>query len=291
MSEKTLGVRNIVIATVNVNGLPRFRQDPHTRSSLAPFQVRFPELCRLIEASDIAVVNFQEVFTNSERKMLARHLPTFRFAVFEPAAMGPKGGLVTFSKTALEKFGYESFRKATKKASRSGLPPLCLTKSSLKGVLISKLKDVPLTIVNAHPLANYDWDWSPQNRFHSLESAQLSEVASVARSFIEQGGSLILGADLNVARPSELFTEFMTKSGLRDASGGDTLPTFQAEFMPGGMPAPHIDYLLIGGDGISVGKNYRIFENKLPVEGQGDLYLTDHLGLVAELTISQIHAL
>lgn len=96
----------------------------------------------------------------------------------------------------MEKGHYESFRSASQRADCSGLPPFALAKSGLKGVLVSRLKGTSLAIVNTHPLANDDWDWSPGNRFYSLEEAQLGEVVKVVKNLRENNLKVVLGADL-----------------------------------------------------------------------------------------------
>lgn len=273
--------RYIIMATLNVNGLYSFYKDSHTRSLLRSYPVRFRALGRLIEASDINLINFQEVFTHRQRRLLGASLPSFRYSVYEPSATGPKGALVTFSRLPIRKDRYESFSSSSRKADRSELPPLTLAKSSLKGTLVSRMSDSALAIVNAHPLANYDWDWSPDNRFHSLEEMQLGKIASVVNDLEANGLEVALGADLNVAKSSALFRAFLGKSGLHDAFVGDTEPTFHAEFVTGERSPECIDYLLVG-DNIKLGKSYRFYEDKITVEGEGEIYLTDHQGLCTE---------
>jgi hypothetical protein len=273
--------RQIVMATLNVNGLYSFRKDPRTRSLLRPYPVRIRALGRLIEASDINVVNFQEVFTHRQRRLLSASLPSFGYSTYESSVTGPKGALVTFSRLPLQKEKYGSFYSVSRLADRSELPPLVLAKSSLKGTLVSRVSDSSLAIVNAHPLANYDWDWSPGNRFHSLEEMQLGKIASVVNDLETDGFEVALGADLNVAKSSALFRIFLGKAGLHDSFEDDQDPTFHAEFVTGGRSPECIDYVLVG-DNIKTGKSYRLFENKVAVEGAGEIYLTDHQGLCTE---------
>lgn len=272
----------IVMATLNVNGLYAFRQDSRTRSLLRPYGVRFRALGKLVEASDIDVINFQEVFTHRQRKLLEASLPSFGYTTYESAMTGPRGALVTFSRIPIEKVSYESFRSVSKAVDHSGLPRFVLAKSSLKGILVSRLKDSSLAIVNTHPLANYDWDWSPDNRFHSLEEVQLGKIADVIHYLRANGYRIALGADLNVAKSSGLFRTFLARTGLHDAFEGDESPTFNAEFVAGGRKPECIDYLL-ASDHIGINGSYRLFEGKVDVEGDGAMYLTDHDGLCAGL--------
>lgn len=274
----------VVLATLNVNGLYRFRQDTLTRTLLQPYSVRFAELGKRLEASEISLVNFQEVFTHRQRKLLQANLPSFNYSVFEPGLTGPKGALVTFSRLPLEKVSYESFRSISQQADRSGLPPFVLAKSSLKGVLVSRLKDLPLGVVNTHPLANNDWDWSSGNRFYSLEAVQLGMVATIVKDLCASGLAVALGGDLNVAKDSTLFRDFLGKSGLQDVFRGDTSPTFHSEFVTGNRVPTCIDYLLTTGR-LAAGNPHKIFEQRVLTESQSEIYLTDHQGLCAELVL------
>lgn len=273
--------RHIVMATLNVNGLYSFRQDSNTRSLLRPYPVRFRALGALIETSDISVINFQEVFTHRQRRLLGASLPSFGYSTYEPSATGPKGALVTFSKFPIQKSRYESFYSSSRLADRTHLPSLTLAKSSLKGTLVSLVTDSSLAIINAHPLANDDWDWSSANRFHSLEEMQLGKIASIVNDLEANGLEVALGADLNVSKSSDLFSAFLGKAGLHDAFEGDVEPTFHAEFVAGRRDPECIDYLLASNN-LKLDKAYRFLEGKVEVGGEGEIYLTDHQGLCME---------
>lgn len=272
------------MATLNVNGLYSFYKDVHTRSLLPPYSARFPVLGKCIEASDIEIINFQEVFTHRQRRLLSASLPTFQHCAYESSLTGPRGALVTFSRLPIQMIRYESFSSVSRTADRASLPPLVLAKSSLKGVLVSRLSGVSLAIVNSHPLANYDWDWSSSNRFRAIEEAQLGKVASIARDLEAKGFGVALGADLNVAKGSVLFRALLDKAGLRDVFEGDDEPTFHNEFVTEGRHPECIDYLLVGGR-IKAGKRARLFEHKMKIDGGGKIFLTDHQGLCAELVV------
>jgi hypothetical protein len=236
---------------------------------------------------DVDIINFQEVYTYRELKLFVDNLPSYKYVAYKRGPVGPKGALVTFSKLPIEVVAFASFNAVSKAADRSRLPRLVRVKSGQKGILVSRVRDMPLNIANAHPFANYDWDWGEGNRFASLQSAQLKLIIDTVQAYETGDGVFVLGGDLNVAKESKLGEYFLGHIGLRDIFADDTAPTFHAAFLAGGMSAPCIDYLLVsGGSGVQIEQKSRLFESKSSVHGVGDLYLTDHIGLKARLSLS-----
>ena len=61
------------------------------------------------EAGRADVVCFQEVFTYWHLRLLARRMPSFRHVSYRPSALGPAGGLVTFSRRPVSSPDYQGF--------------------------------------------------------------------------------------------------------------------------------------------------------------------------------------
>ena len=91
---------------------------------------------------------------------------------------------------------------------------------------MTRLARPGLCVINTHPVANYDGDWSKANRFYPLHRAQLAVLAHVAN---EAGPHAVVCRDFNVARESPLFGEFTAATGLADAFDGACPPTFRAD--------------------------------------------------------------
>ena len=49
----------------------------------------------------------------------------------------------------------------------------------LKGALVTRLARPDLCVINTHPVANHDGDWSAANRFYPLHRAELAVLARV----------------------------------------------------------------------------------------------------------------
>jgi endonuclease/exonuclease/phosphatase family metal-dependent hydrolase len=121
-------------------------------------------------------------------------------------------------------------------------------------------------------MANRDGDWSPGNRYETMQRAQLARVAEVLGSV---PGPAVVCGDFNVTRDSELHRDFMARTGLVDAFGGTCPPTFRAEFLPAGKRPNVIDFILTTAS-VRAEDAEVIFEDQ-PV--------SDHVGLRATLVV------
>jgi endonuclease/exonuclease/phosphatase family metal-dependent hydrolase len=106
---------------------------------------------------------------------------------------------------------------------------------------VTRLARPELCVINTHPVANHDGDWSEASRFYPLHRA---EFAVLARVVNEAGPRAVVCGDFNVARESPLFGDFMAATGLADAFAGTCPPTFRAEYLPAGATPHCIDFIL-----------------------------------------------
>lgn len=254
--------------SLNACGLPSVRPR---------FAVRAAEVCRRIERLGVDVVNLQEVHTRRRLALLRSGLPSLPHVAYAPGALGPRGGVVTFSRYPLRPSTFVSFAP-TRRHSGNRLSPFWIDlRAGTKGVLVSALRDRPLTIANAHLSPNKDGDWSPGNRFHPIQSAQLDLV----RDACAGPGDTILTGDFNLAAGSALHGEFLAGGGWLDAFAGDGRPTFHVEFLPPGRPSSRIDHVLLRGDRATVHEARQVFEDRVPLAG-GEAFLSDHVGLYVD---------
>jgi len=219
----------LVVASLNTRGLPL------RGGRIAE---RYPEIAAWFESSTVDVVNLQEVFTYYHLTRLTRHMPSYRQVSYRRSLLGPAGGLVTLSRVPLAGTRYHGLPAR-------GVPPTMRRSGRLhariKGALVTRLAAPDLHLVNIHPVANTDGDWSTGNRFHALQQAQLARVARVVGGL---PGPVVLCGDFNVARDSQLHRDFMASTGLVDAFDGTCPPTFRAEYLPPGRPSFCIDFIL-----------------------------------------------
>ncbi|HLK01320.1 MAG TPA: endonuclease/exonuclease/phosphatase family protein, partial [Streptosporangiaceae bacterium] len=239
----------LTVVTLNALGIPR---------AGARLAERYTAIGDRLDAGDADVVCLQEVMTWWHLRLLARRMRSFRHVCYRRTPAGPGGGLVTFSRRPVSGFEYTRF----------GLPPRApgIARSTryrncMKGVLVSRLRQPGLSVVSTHPLANWDGDWSPSNRFYPLHRAQLGALTAVLRGV---PGQVVVCGDFNVDRDSSLMREFITDTGLSDAFGGTCPPTFRAEYLPPGATPHCIDFILTSQD-VKTTNAALLFADKVPL--------------------------
>jgi endonuclease/exonuclease/phosphatase family metal-dependent hydrolase len=148
----------------------------------------------------------------------------------------------------------------------------------MKGALVTKLTSPEVSVINTHPLANTDGDWSAANRFFPAHRTQLSALSEVV------GGApapVVVCGDFNIDRDSTLFSDFISGTRLQDAFEGRCPPTFRAEYLPAGAKACCIDFILTGA-GVKAGSAEVLLADQQELRGSPG-YLSDHVGLCAQL--------
>lgn len=256
------------VASLNTRGIPLRR---------AQLAERYAAIAAAFEASTVDVVCFQELLTYWHLRRLATRMPSFRHVSFRPSVAGPAGGLATLSRLPVARTRYHRFPLPRRTAD---LPLRALFHATLKGALVTELAGPHARLVNTHPVANFDGDWSESNRHTPLQRSELTHLAEVARD--AQAPTVVCG-DFNVAGDSVLHRDFVAKSGLTDAFDGRCPPTFRAEYLHKGQTPYCIDFIMVS-DAITVRATEVLFTGTEPLPG-GPVALSDHLGLRATLSL------
>jgi endonuclease/exonuclease/phosphatase family metal-dependent hydrolase len=257
----------LTIATLNVRGLPL----KGTRIA-----ERFVAIAAEVDAGDIDLVCLQEVFTYYHLSHLRKGMPSFPHVAYRPSVVGPAGGLATLSRLRLAGTTYARLPWSR----RSGIPTRARLNALHSGMLTVRVADSRVRVLNIHPTANTDGDWSEYNRFRQLQRDQL---AALAQAVTADNSPAVVCGDFNVARASTLHDGLRQRSGLRDAFGGQCPPTFHAEYLPPGNTAHCIDFILVA-EAIDVDDTDLLFIDKRALPS-GPGYLSDHIGLLARLRI------
>ncbi|MFI5731830.1 endonuclease/exonuclease/phosphatase family protein [Kribbella sp. NPDC051587] len=259
----------LTVASLNTRGMP-------LRGSR--LGERYAAIGAVFEASDVDVVNFQEVLTYYHFRQLVRGMPSYRFVSFRRSVAGPAGGLVTLSRTAIARTTYVHFPLPAA-ADVVGLPRSSRLQARLKGVLVTHLAGV--AVLDTHLLANFDGDWSETNRYYRLQHQQLTTLAHAVAALDKPA---VITGDFNIASNSPLFRTFIQETGLLNTFGDNCQPTFHEAYLRPRRPAHCIDFLLLSAPSITVKTTQLTFTTPLPMPGGPD-YLSDHLGLQATLTL------
>ena len=261
----------ITVASLNIRGLPL---------PGSPLPARCRTIGKFFAASDADVVCFQEVHTYYHLALLSRQMRSFRYVSLRRTPLGPAGDVVTFSRLPVLSSAYHGFGSPPAPA---GIPALTRLRARLKGALVTRLARPGVSVVNTHPVANTDGDWSAGNRFFGVHRAQLAALARVADS---AGAPVVVCGDFNIDRDSVLFGEFTRDTGLEDAFEGTCPPTFHAEYLPDGATAHCIDFILTAGE-VKAESAEVIFTGKHVLRGRAG-YVSDHLGLRAVLHLPDV---
>jgi len=256
----------LIVATLNTRGVP-------VRGS--GLVERYAAIARTFEDSPADVVSVQEVHTYGHLRLLTRGMPSFRWVTYARGPLGPCGGVVTLSRRPARAQQFQRFSWP----SAAGLPWRARLLSPSKGALVTRLSDPDVLVVNIHPTANTDGDWSSGGRFAPMHRQQLATVARVVGSL---PAPVVVCGDFNVPRETQLHREFMGEARLTDAFAGRCPPTFHAEYLPAGRPAQCIDFLLVSPS-VVVDSTSLMFTTPQPLAGGARGLVSDHVGLCATL--------
>ncbi len=156
----------VTLVSLNTRGVPLIG------SRLAQ---RYAAIGTALKAGDAEVACFQQVLTWWHLRLLARRMRSFRHVSLRPSPAGPADGLVTFSRPAVSGTSYHGFGRPP---SATGISRAARLRARFKGALVTRLTNPNLCVINTHPVANRDGDWSPANRFYPLHRAQLAGAAT-----------------------------------------------------------------------------------------------------------------
>ena len=145
---------------------------------------RYAVIGAALEAGDADIACFQEVLTWWHLRLLARRMRSFRYVSWRASPAGPAGGLVTFSRLPVSSTVYRGFGLPPRAPGISGAARL---RAALKGVLVTRLARPEMCVINTHPVANRDGDWSRAGRFYPLHRAQLDGLAAVVHGVRRPG--------------------------------------------------------------------------------------------------------
>jgi sphingomyelin phosphodiesterase 2 len=268
--EAQLVSETVTLASLNTRGAPLFGTHRAARSAA---------IAASLEAADIDVICLQEVHTYLHLRLLAANMPSFAHVGYAATPIGPAGGLVTFSRArAAAKPSFRRFGAA----STGGLPWRTRVLGNLKGSLVTRLAQPALTIVNTHPSAVYDGDWSETGRFAPRQRSQYAALTRLVGELPDDQPVAVCG-DFNAPADSSVHRRLLAATGLRDAFDGRCTPTFRAEYLPAGELPHCIDFILVRG--VLVKHTETLLAEPVALPG-GPGYVSDHIGLRASVLIT-----
>lgn len=278
--------KKLTVITFNVQGVPSFSEKT---------RYRFKKITRALKKEDADIINLQEVFTYRNLNILKSCLKNYPYFGYSKFILGPRGGVVTFSKIPLKKEKYIPYSsvnllksKLLKTFRRNMLTGKGILVTRIDGLDSDELKKAPIFILNTHLIANSSNDWSKKNSFNCVYLDQIEKLTSAIRS-LKNYAVLILSGDFNIPVGSDLYKTMVSNLKMTDVFAKETRPTFHKKFLPKGEMGNRLDYLLTKSNRIKliVSSKTHIFTTRLISRNINRGFVSDHLGLKATLSFSK----
>ncbi|BCX14670.1 MAG: hypothetical protein KatS3mg088_353 [Patescibacteria group bacterium] len=269
------------IITFNTKGTPSFKN-----STL----YRFKKIAIVLEDLGADIINLQEVFTYRQLQILRNELRSYPYCVYEKSIIGPKGGVVTFSKIKVVNKRYLPYSYPWSMlinfVSKGWLKAISRNILTGKGILISKIQS-EILLANTHLIANPTHNWLPSNSFTKVYKNCINEIGKMINN-LEEDKTFILTGDFNIPKESYLYPVIIRKLKVRDVFGNSNSPTFIKDFLHSGEKGKRFDYILVrSGNNKScfVRKREHLFTQPLIKKSINKGFLSDHIALRAIIRI------
>lgn len=239
---------------------------------------RLPETIKTLKKQNADVIALQEIHTYFVLNYFKKNLTDYPYVAYKNYIYGPRGGLVIFSKQPLHNIKYFDFKKRGAITNSSFVAHLIKN-----GILSCQLNDDSLYILNTHLTPNLDFNWTEKNRFYNYLNAQLQQIAKLVNQLVKDKYKIILVGDFNTSKDSMLYKNFLSKTNLIDVFNEFNSPTLHQDYLAKNKLARRIDYVFITEGNAS--RKMHIFTDRIILPNGKLRYLSDHIGLRADITI------
>jgi len=277
-------MKKVKLSVLNFNAMGLFNFDTlHGWLLSRHVGKRLQTTAEILKQLDTDIIMLQEIHTYSVLKLLRRKLSHHPYVAYKPFFYGPRGGLVIFSKFPLEEIQYINFKTRGTFFNRSFIAQIIRN-----GILMSKIDDMPLYLLNTYLTPNTDHDYSENNRFYRYTDAQLTQIAEIAQAIAKKKGELILAGDFNTEKGSPLYNKFLQASKVTDVFSKFDFPTQHQEFVPKKHTVRRIDFIFLrnGKAKATIDETEHVFTDRLPIHKGKKNYVSDHIALKTEISFS-----
>lgn len=266
---------SLSLATFNTHGVPL----PSARDI-----ERFRLLCHELDTLSLDVITLQEVWSSRLLRLLQHELPHYPYQAYRRGWLGPQAGLVILSRLPLQAASFVPFPPVAEPKKKRFVNRL---KRALKrkGALVCTLRDHPMALCNVHLVANGDADWSEHSRYYAAHQYDLGQLVHLLSTLTTQ--TVLIAGDFNIPKDSNLSRQFLQHTAVIDLLEMDITPTFHPEALAPGQQAHCIDYLLLRcATDVCIQRTARLFEQKRLFSSSDEFFLSNHVGLMAQVELS-----
>lgn len=261
----------ISIATFNTAGVNFFSKN---------FFNKCKEVANIVHKENLDVINLQEVVLYKHLTYLTNLLPKYKYISYKPALFSPLAGLVTLSKIPLE---FKEFKKFERNGDYYNFS--IIHKIAKRGLLLSKLKDNNIYIINTHFSSNMSNNWDIENNYIKVLKTQTDDLYNLLNT--RNIENAVITGDFNIPKSSSLYP-YLTKGNLNDVFAEVYKPTHLGDIFFKKESGLQVDYVFTYNKKQNtfkvIDKSY-LFDQVFHINNK-ETYLSDHFGLKAKVNLS-----
>lgn len=247
---------------------------------------RYNIIANQLNKSDYDVVCLQEVLTYYHLFLFKRKLKNFPYLCYQKNPLGPRGGLVIFSKIPFSDKSYFAYSYPKK-----GFIPWYAYLAQ-HGILSCSLPSFSLRLSTTHLSSDFVHDLTPKDKFYLYIKSQAEEAAVEFNKMVNKFQSVILAGDFNIAKGSELYQSFVRTTKATDIFKDDNDPTYYNDRIPFVFTAVspnRIDTVFVRSNkqAITTKKTEHIFNEPKTLSNGKKSYLSDHIALHCILSVNE----
>jgi endonuclease/exonuclease/phosphatase family metal-dependent hydrolase len=267
--------KNLSVLTFNTLGTTFFAPDILKRDN---------KIAEIINNTGYDVVCLQEIFTYIQLFIFKRKLKKYPYCFYVKNPLGPRGGLVIFSKHSLSQKSISSYSQP-----KNAFVPFYVNLAQ-PSILSAIIDPFEIRIVTTHLSSDNEHNLTPKNKLYKLIKSQSEEAAEVVNHYTKNNESVIVAGDFNIAKNSELYNNFLKKTKLTDIYAKEEQPTYDPDRVDFfyRSPADRCDFIFTSSNNkkmIPTLLSYALTEQLTLPNGKKS-YLSDHIGLYCTFRVN-----
>jgi len=245
---------------------------------------RYQYIAQEINKRDYDIICLQELFTYYHFFLFKKTLTNYPYVIYQKNPLGPRGGLVIFSKLKLTTKEFFTYIRP----SHANVPlyvPL-----AQPGMLSAIIESFGIRICTTHLSSDVVHNLTPKNKLYQLIKSQTQEAAKLVNQYTKNGYPLILTGDFNIAKHSDLHEEFIKQTSASDVFVKEERPTYDPDRTTFFYKSPpgRIDFIFTKSrQEIKPILTEHIFIDKIILEDGKKSYPSDHIGLHCILNLNK----